>query len=187
MRWMGCCWWWHHGGKWCQRSISAHFNALTRGTDGWYLLGGECAKCFVYQVRMCRHHVLPADSFHHVCSVTAVDDIRENQSILIDCRHWLENLRVDEVNRLRFKLISTVEIGEYQRFSCCFYWQVNTQRLFAHHFKLLQGILKGNRREGCTTVSLKVHDHRASSSILTLSAAASKSSAIFSKFGAFPV
>ena len=71
MRWMGCWWRWHHGGKWCQRSISAHFNALARRTDRWYLLGSESAKCFVYQVRMGRHHVFPADGLHHVCGVTA--------------------------------------------------------------------------------------------------------------------
>lgn len=140
---MGCCWWWHHGGKWCQRSISAHFNALTRRTDGWYLLGGECTKCFVYQVWMCRHHVLPADGFHHVCGMTPVNVSKiKSIIVLLNLRHWLESLRVDEINRLRFKLISTVEIGEYQRLSCCFYWQVYTQRFFAHHFKLLQGILK---------------------------------------------
>jgi hypothetical protein len=31
------------------------------------------------------------------------------------------NLRVDEVNCLRFQLISAVKIGEYQRLGCSFH------------------------------------------------------------------
>lgn len=150
MRWI--CWWrWHHGGKWCQRSISAHFNSLARRTDGWYLLGGEGAKCFVYEVRMRRHHILPADGLHHVCCVTAEKlKMRKLTKLTSSIRAFdgnSRNLRVDEVDRLRFQLVGAVKICKYQRLGCCFHRKIHTQRFFTHHFELLKSVLsKGEER-----------------------------------------
>lgn len=195
MRWMSCWWRWHHGGRWCQCSISAHFNALAWGTDRWYLLRGEGAKCFIYQVRMSRNHVLPADSLHYICGVTAkdlinwIEKIDHSQLKFQSHPETLKknmfsnnrNLRINEINSLGFKLICAVKIGEYQRFSCSFYWQIHAQCFFAHYLQLLQSILKIVSQYGVNELLSVNFIH------LTLSAAARRSSAIFSKFGALPV
>ena len=73
---------------------------------------------------MCRHHVLPADSFHHVGSVTAVRERRERRTKIKNQENisrMMRHLRVDEIDRLRFKLIGGVKVCEYQRLCRCFY------------------------------------------------------------------
>ena len=97
--WWRCTW----------SSASVLFDSFARRSDGWDLLCGQGTKGLSYEMRMRLNHRFPSGRFHHICSMSESNAPPMSPT----SSQWTRksDIRVDEINGLRFELVGRVQIG----------------------------------------------------------------------------
>lgn len=91
---------------------------------------------------MALDHVLPADGVHDIRGMAAIANKQRVIYLNVTKKNVIYDSRVDKLYRLRLQLVGAMQIGQNQRLGGRVDRQADAERLLAHHFQLLEGVLR---------------------------------------------